>query len=182
MKRISLTFALISLSGLCFFVFSMRAEADKRTNSHDMHSPKLKNMEYKKDYGSGHADPVSHILDIAEELGLNQDQISKIKAARLNYKKKNITLTANIKIARLDLRNLIHSGSFNEAKILVKSDELGKFTAQKIRLGTETTLKVMKTLTSDQIKKARELHLKPGHESIDKKGSRSSRGRMIEGS
>lgn len=104
-------------------------------------------------------DAVSHILNFAKELDLSTEQIGKIKAAQLDYKKKDIRLTADIKITRLDMRNELHSGTFDKKKILSKSDELGKLTARKIRLNTETIVKVFTVLTPGQVKKVWELHL-----------------------
>tara|TARA_B100000959_G_scaffold281746_1_gene346571 strand:+ start:2870 stop:3445 length:576 start_codon:yes stop_codon:yes gene_type:complete len=109
--------------------------------------------------GSKPSDPVSPILNFSEELGLNNEQFAKLKATRLDYKKKNIRLTAAIKIAQLNLLNQFRSVTFDEEKMIAKSDQLGKLTVKQIKLTTNTMIKVLKELTPDQIKKVQELHL-----------------------
>lgn len=158
-----LKFVFVFVFGIYFFFCAAMAEADddhkREKDPHEKLSAGNKNKRSQKKRGSGAVDPVSKILNFAEELGLSNEQFSKIKAARLDYKKKNIRLTADIKIASLNLRNQLYSGSFNKAKILAQSDELGKLTARKIRLHTKTMVRVFTVLTPGQIKKVRELNL-----------------------
>ena len=156
-------FVFVFFFGIYFLFCATVAAADddhkRGKSSQEKLSAGSKNKRSQKGRGSGAVDPVSQILNFAEELGLSNEQFSKIKATRLDYKKKDIRLTADIKIASLNLRNQLYSGSFNKAKILTQSDELGKLTARKIRLNTKTMVRVFTVLTPEQIKKTRELNL-----------------------
>ncbi len=170
-------FVLVFIVGIYFLFYPAGAGA-KHNHEHeqDFHkklSTGNKSKRFQEGRGSEVTDSVSHILNFAKDLGLSNDQIAKIKTAQLDYKKKDIRLTADIKITRLDMRDELHSGSFNEEKILSKSDELGKLTARKIRLNTETMVRVFTVLTPEQIKKVQELKL------MKKEGFGT---RMLEGS
>lgn len=159
-------FLFVFILGVHFLFLPAGTGADedhkREKESHEKLKSSSAKIRVQGKFGLKQSDPVSQILKFAEELGLNKEQFTKIKAARLDYKKKNIRLIAAIKIAQLDLRNQFRSVSFDEEKILAKSDELGKFTVQQIRLTTETMVKVLKELTPDQIKKVQELHLMRG--------------------
>lgn len=173
-KHLKSVFALII--GACFLLMPMGAGADddkREKSSHEKRLPGYEHKKLKKGQRPGFSDAASHILNFSEELGLDDDQYSKIKAARLDYKKKNIRLTADVKIARLTMSNQLHSGTFDKEKIIAASGELEKLTSQKIRLNTETMVKVFAVLTPDQIKKVKELRLL---------GSKAQRKRMREGS
>ncbi len=149
--------------GIYFLLYAAVAKADDgdklKKGSNEKVSAASKDKRLKKGRVPGAADPFSQVLYFSEELGLTEEQFLKIKAARLAYKKKDIRLTADIKIASLNLRNQLYSGSFNEAKVLAESDELGKLTARKIRFNTETMVSVFTLLTPEQIKKAQELNI-----------------------
>jgi Spy/CpxP family protein refolding chaperone len=149
--------------GIYFLFCAAVTEADDDNKHEKGSNEKLfagnKDKRLKKGSGSGVVDPFSQILYFAEELGLNKEQFLKIKAARLDYKKKGIRLTADIKIANLNLRNQLYSGSINKEEILAQSDELGKLTARKIRLNTKTMVRVFTVLTPEQIKKTQELNI-----------------------
>tara|TARA_B100000315_G_scaffold97179_1_gene89333 strand:- start:1370 stop:1909 length:540 start_codon:yes stop_codon:yes gene_type:complete len=149
--------------GIYFLFCAAVTEADddhkRGKGSHEKLSAGNKDKRFKKKRGSGVGDPLSQILYFADELSLSKEQFSKIKAARLDYKKKDIRLAADIKIARFNLKNQLYSGSFKKAEILAQSDELGKLTARKIRLDTKTMVRVFTVLTLEQIKKAQELNL-----------------------
>ncbi|MEE9164845.1 MAG: hypothetical protein V3U15_01125 [Nitrospinota bacterium] len=149
--------------GIYFLFCAAVAEADddhkRGKGSNEKLSAGNKDKRFQKGRVSGVVDSVSQILNFAEELGLSKEQFLKIKAARLDYKKKDIRLTADIKIAHLNLRNQLYSGSFKKAEILSQSDELGKLTARKIRLNTKTMVRVFTVLTPEQIKKTQELNL-----------------------
>ncbi len=151
-------FLFVIILGAYFLFLPAGTVADDDNKSEKLKSNSAKIRRQGKS-GLKPSDPVSPILNFSEELGLNNEQFAKIKATRLDYKKKNIRLTAAIKIAQLNLLNQFRSVTFDEEKMIAKSDHLGKLTVQQIKLTTDTMIKVLKELTPGQIKKAQKLHL-----------------------
>lgn len=156
-------FVLVFVIGGCFLFYAIRAIGGHGhgDGSHGKYKSGTRHMRPHGGHGSGHTYPsFSHILKNAERLGLNEDQISKIKAVQLDHTKAVIRSTAEIKIVLLDMGNIFHSGSFDEAKILRKSDEHIELTAKKMRSRTEAMVNVLKILTPEQIKRIQELHVR----------------------
>ena len=154
--------ALVLVIGGCFLFYAIRAIGGHGhgDGSHGKYKSGANYMRPHGGHGSEHTYPsFSHILKNAGRLGLNEDQISKIKAVQLDHKKAVIRSTAEIKIILLEMGNIFHSGSFDEANILRKSDEHIELTAKKMRSRTEEMVNVLKILTPEQIKKIQELHV-----------------------
>ncbi len=95
---------------------------------------------------------------LPELLELTPDQINKMKDSKAAVQKKMIPLQADLKLARLELREMMRSDASKSA-LEAKVDEIGKIksTMQKIRIGHTLELKSM--LTDEQKKKLESMPL-----------------------
>lgn len=92
-----------------------------------------------------------------EKLGLNGDQIGKIKGLWKEHQAKMIKIRAEVDMAELDLRNAMDTDELNKGKIDPLIDKLSSIKAkmQKERMGH--MVDVSNILTKEQRVKAREL-------------------------
>jgi Spy/CpxP family protein refolding chaperone len=100
---------------------------------------------------SGWFGPGSH-RGIIENLDLTSEQIKKMKDANVDARKKTIPLNADLKLARLELREMIHNGAA-EAQIDAKIDQVASIRSdiQKIRVRVQLGFRNM--LTDEQKEK-----------------------------
>jgi len=155
--------ALLTLGLMVIFAFPAFAQMKDMPMEHrgsgHMEMCKMCNME-------GQGDMMDKCLEHAAKLGLTEDQINKIKPIHLEMEKKAIRNNADLKIAEIELKEIME----------VKDFDLEKATAQvkKIEdLKTDHHLEVLKAmkevrsiLTDEQFKKMKEMmHMKmEGHE------------------
>jgi len=92
-----------------------------------------------------------------EELGLSDAQKSQIHQAMLDTRKKNIDVEAKLKLAGIELHELMRAEAPDQARINVKISEVSKLRETLMRNGIETKLAVHKILTPEQRKKMQEL-------------------------
>lgn len=100
------------------------------------------------------------LLGCAKKIGLEDAQIDKIKRIQSSSEKQIIKLRADLQIARLELKELMHSDNPDKSRINKKIDELSQLRAkiQKIEAGTK--IDVMSTLTAEQMKSFQEYRMK----------------------
>jgi len=91
-----------------------------------------------------------------EELGLSDAQKSQIHQTMLDTRKKNIDVEAKLKLAGIELHELMRAETPDQAKINVKISEVSKLRETLMRNGIETKLAVHKILTPEQRKKLQE--------------------------
>ena len=77
-----------------------------------------------QDDHSGHY--LKHLLKHAKEIGLTQEQISKLKALQLDYKRTEARLEADTKIAKLELYALLEDEQADLNAIQAKVEQLKK--------------------------------------------------------
>jgi len=92
-----------------------------------------------------------------EELGLSDAQKAQIHQALLDTRKKNIDVEAKLKLAGIELHELMRVETPDQAKINAKISEVSKLRETLMRNGIETKLAVHKILTPEQRKKMQEL-------------------------
>jgi len=88
-----------------------------------------------------------------EELGLSDAQKSQIHQVMLDTRKKNIDVEARLKLAGIELHELMNAEAPDQARINVKISEVSKLRETLMRNGIETKLAVQKILTPEQRKK-----------------------------
>lgn len=91
-----------------------------------------------------------------EELGLSDAQKTQIRQALLDTRKKNIDVEAKLKLAGIELHELMRVDAPDQAKINAKISEVSKLRETLMRNGIETKLAVQKILTPEQRKKLQE--------------------------
>ncbi len=106
----------------------------------------------------GKTNPFSHILKFSKKLGLNEDQIEKIKEMKFSFAKTNIQLRADHTIAHMELDRLVHSGNVDESQIRSVGEKIVKIKTEKIRTMIEAKISLLKLLTDDQRKKISTMH------------------------
>jgi len=92
-----------------------------------------------------------------EELGLSDAQKSQIHQALLDTRKKNIDVEAKLKLAGIELHELMRAEAPDQAKINVKIGEVSRLRETLMRNRIETRLAVQKILTPEQRQKMQEL-------------------------
>ncbi len=91
-----------------------------------------------------------------EELGLSDAQKSQIHQIMLDTRKKNIDVGAKLKLAGIELHELMRAETPDQAKINAKISEVSKLRETLMRNGIEAKLAVQKILTPEQRKKMQE--------------------------
>jgi len=94
-------------------------------------------------------------LDQATELGLSAEQVGKLKALHMECRKDNIRNSAEVKIARLELADLLatDSWSLQDAEALVRKVQKLEGDIQVCHLQAQSAAR--KVLTAEQLKQAR---------------------------
>lgn len=92
-----------------------------------------------------------------DELGLTDEQKAQIHAILSNTRKQNIDISAKLKLAQIELHELIQADSPEQSKIDAKISEVSQLREKRMRSHIESRLAVQKILTPEQRKKAREL-------------------------
>ncbi len=106
----------------------------------------------------GKTNPFSHILKFSKKLGLDENQVEKIKEMKFSFAKTNIQLRADHTIAHMELDKLVHSGNVDESQIRSVGEKIVKIKTEKIRTMIEAKINLLKLLTDDQRKKISNVH------------------------
>ncbi len=84
------------------------------------------------------------------KLKLTDEQDEKIKSVLAEARKKNIILRANVKVARIELREMISQETPDRAGINAKVDEITGMRGDMLRARTDAALAVREVLTPEQ--------------------------------
>ncbi len=123
-----------------------------------------------QDDHSGHY--LKHLLKHAKEIGLTPEQISKVKALQLDFKRSEARLEADAKVAKLELQALMEDEPTDLTAIQAKVDQLKKAEAACLFTAIKSKRTAMALLTPDQREKDRAVHehMKSGAQHGDGKG------------
>jgi Spy/CpxP family protein refolding chaperone len=102
---------------------------------------------------SGHY--FKHLLKHAKEIGLTQEQIGKLKAMQLDFKRTEARLEADVKIARLDLQALLEDEKADLGAIQAKVGQLKNSEGACLFAAVKSRRDAMALLTPDQREKDR---------------------------
>jgi Spy/CpxP family protein refolding chaperone len=106
---------------------------------------------------------------MAKEIGLTEDQMIKMEALAMAHRKEMIKLSADLKITRLELDNLMENFE-NETAVRKKSQEMFKLKEKMYNTGLDHRFAMHKILTPDQAKKMKSLRLPMGGKKMMNKG------------
>ena len=154
MKRIATVF-IIMLCALA--LVSSAALADQCSMSKCNFMPKCHKMWSRK----GHDEMFLHKAHLAlaktEELGLSDDQVSKIKALEYNFKKSLIKEDADIKSLGLDIRETVTKDTVDINAVNNLIDQKYALKAQKAKEAVQACANLKKILTKDQYNKLKDM-------------------------
>ena len=97
-----------------------------------------------------------------EALGLTDEQVIKIKDIHTEGRKAGIKMRAGIRVARIEMRQLMRAEKVNRASLDRKIKEISALREKMMRHRVDTRLKVHAVMTPGQRKKARAM-TPPGH-------------------
>jgi len=100
-------------------------------------------------------------LDLREELGLTDEQVDKLKSIKLEHQKAAIKTESELKLKRLELRELMEAGEPDEFAVKAKVEEIGELKTQLAMNRIDGGLKARKVLTDKQQKQLKELRKRP---------------------
>jgi Spy/CpxP family protein refolding chaperone len=101
---------------------------------------------------------LKHLLKHAKEIGLMPEQIGKIKAVQLDFKRSEARLEADMKIAQLELHALMEDEQADLAAIKAKVDQLKKAEGACLVESIKSKRNAMAMLTPEQKEKERAVH------------------------
>lgn len=109
---------------------------------------------------------LKHLLKHAKEIGLTPEQISKVKAMQLDFKRSEARLQADEKVAKLELEALLEDEKADLNTIQAKVDQLKKVEAACLFEAIKSKRIATALLTPDQREKDRAHHeaMKVEHE------------------
>jgi hypothetical protein len=93
------------------------------------------------------------LLNHIDEFGLNDEQVTKIKALKYKSKKVEIKIHAEIKMLKIELHELLDMKSVDKGEVEEKIEDLGKLYIKKAKECVENRLSVRKLLTEEQHQK-----------------------------
>jgi protein CpxP len=102
---------------------------------------------------SGHY--LKHLLKHAQEIGLTPEQISKLKAIQLDFKRSEARLEADAKVAKLELHALLDEEQTDLKAIQAKVEQLKKSEGACLFEAIKSKRTAMALLTPDQREKDR---------------------------
>lgn len=107
---------------------------------------------------------LKHLLKHAKEIGLMPDQIAKLKAMQLDFKRADVRLEADIKIAQLELQALIEDEQSDVSAIETKAEQLKKAEGAHLIADIKSKRDATALLTPEQREKDRAHleHMKSG--------------------
>ncbi|MFZ3014280.1 MAG: hypothetical protein WA045_11285 [Nitrospira sp.] len=109
-----------------------------------------------QDDHSGHY--LKHLLKHAKEIGLTPEQVSKVKAIQLDFKRSEARLEADFKIAKLDLQALMEDERADLNAIQAKVEQLNKAEGACLFAAIKSKRTATALLTPDQREKDRTVH------------------------
>lgn len=109
-----------------------------------------------QDDHSGHY--VKHLLKHAKEIGLTSEQVGKLKARQLDFKRSEARLEADAKVANLELHALLEDEKADLNVIQAKVEQLKNAESACLFAAIKSKRTAMALLSSDQRDKERAVH------------------------
>lgn len=92
-----------------------------------------------------------------ERLGLSESQEQQLKELRLQHKRDAVRRQADLKIARLDLQELMSAPTLDERAITAKVKQLGALQSAAFEARMQARLEAQRLLTPEQRQKMRDM-------------------------
>jgi Spy/CpxP family protein refolding chaperone len=146
MKRLCVVFGEVTLI-LAMTVLTGFADQGHGQMSHGGHD------QGEQDEHGGHY--LKHLLKHAQEIGLTAEQIGKVKAMQLDFKRSEARLEADCKIAKLELHALLEDEKADLAAIKTKVNQVKYAEGSLMLAAIKAKRDAMSLLTPDQQEKDR---------------------------
>jgi Spy/CpxP family protein refolding chaperone len=95
--------------------------------------------------------------NLKQRLGLSDDQVAKIKEVRRNYLKDTVMQTAKVRVAELELNDLLDDKKLDAAKIEKKVKEMESLRGELTLMRVRSLLKTADFLTPEQFEQFRSM-------------------------
>lgn len=138
-----------------------RPAAEKR-HFHKMHGDDHGSRHHR--FGRHHRGPGEHLARMQEALGLTEEQAGKMRELMLVARKNAIVLHAELRVAKLNLRDTMTRPEVDQAAVNQYVQQIGDTRQKLLRQRVDALVQAHALLTPEQRAKARALLLDgPGH-------------------
>jgi Spy/CpxP family protein refolding chaperone len=169
MKTLSLTTVLILVSGLCIGAAAQEGGGGQGLPGMRGMMGGMRNMRGMMGDGQNMRGMLQGLLPdkykgpnfylkFSSELGLNDSQIQKIKAIRMEWVKQFSQDESKLIVSRAELRDMLDSDNIDLAKVQVKVDEISDLRTDLTVANFKAHIEATQVLTVEQLKKAMEMH------------------------
>jgi Spy/CpxP family protein refolding chaperone len=90
---------------------------------------------------------------IQAEVGLSDEQVAQIRKIHLQERKAAIRRNAELRVARLELQELMDAATLDEAAIAARVKTLGELSASAFKARSESRLAIRRLVTAEQYQK-----------------------------
>jgi len=101
-------------------------------------------------FGAVSAAAQCRILDLADEIGLTEQQREQLEKSLTAEKRERIQLKADLEKAKLDLREIMRADKIDKAAALKKSDQISAIKAEMARKRLAGTIDRLEMLNAEQ--------------------------------
>ncbi len=122
--------------------------------------------------GDGASQRSSERGSLSMRLGLNEEQVERLRALRLEQRKSALKRHADMRALHLDLHALLAADTLDEQALHAKTEALAQAQATHVRARVEAQLALRKLLTPEQIERWREEGGRGWHERRHERGAR----------
>jgi len=96
-------------------------------------------------------------LKLSSDLGLDDSQVQKIKAIRMELVKQSSQVQSRLIVSRAELRDMLDSDNIDLAKAQAKVTEISGLRSDLLAAGLKARVEATRVLTDEQRKKVREM-------------------------
>ena len=107
---------------------------------------------------------IKEVLEMKDELGLSNEQVSKLRALKSQTEKRIIRIKSDLEILELELQDLLQDNKVNVKAVDSKIEKIGELRTEMQKVHVHVRLDAQKVLTSEQLKKLHEHKGKGRHE------------------
>jgi len=106
----------------------------------------------------GNGEPgIGHLLRVADEIGLTDEQRDQLKTMRLEFRMQQIDREAELEKAQVQLRALMADKDAAEAEVLRKIDDVARLRGEMQKMRYSHRKQMHGVLTDDQVEKLQQL-------------------------
>lgn len=118
-----------------------------------------------------------NVAALQAEIGLSDEQVAGIRKIHLEERKAAIRRNADMRIARLELQELMGAAKVDEAAVAARVKALGELQAANLKARTDSQLAIRRLVTPEQYQKMQQLR----QQHMRERGVRPARERMHRG-